>query len=429
VSIVSDNKYDMHYLIFGVTYLIAARYAFGDILSFEGAVVYIHKERSIPPFMYLTIELASRKNHVVIISDVSESISKKSQWENVSYIPIKAHFSEAEEFSKIYVHMALDKSESRKAYELVCLQRWFVLKSFMTKYSVEQVFYGDSDTVVFLNMKEVYAARKHCDAVISVEVQKSSIIRGVSGHASMWTLQAITDFSRFLTDLYANHMDILSVGRSHGVSDMTSLWYWWVWHLDTPGWKGGRPWDALSMWRSNASMQDIRVDSDNAYKVSREMLSKARGSGSGSGSGKLTVCNGLDVVNRLVLDHMHGWSETQGFTFNLLESGAMVGVPSITGPCLKRGGAPEDITPTTPISQTTSRYDHEKLYFAVLHYQGNTKDFMTYDICRNLQLTGSRTIVNIHNRVMCKASLDRHAGLPCRKHTVIGRGSDASVCA
>ena len=155
----------------------SVHFASGEVNPhFEGAVVYIHRSRSLPVYTHLTVELAARTNHVVIISEVA---GLRPDWENVTYVSIKQHLGEALRFEKLYVHMALDQSEGRKSYELSCFQRWFILYDFMTKYGLKRVFYGDSDTVVFASMREAFNARSTCDAVVSVETQKNSASKRV----------------------------------------------------------------------------------------------------------------------------------------------------------------------------------------------------------------------------------------------------------
>ena len=407
---------------------------------YDDAVVYISKGRSLPAYMYLTIELASRTNHVVVISEVSKSLANKCVWNNVSFINMNDHFQDADKFSQLYVHMALDKSEERKKYELVCLQRWFILHNFMTHYNVKRVFYGDHDAAVYMRMASVFEARGTCDAVISIEAQRDHRRRRASGHASLWKYHALTSFTAFITGMYTRHLEILQqTEKTTGVSDMTLLWYWWVAHTSKPGWGAGRPFDGLSMWLERGNISDLRQASDTAFVFSKKLLQReARDmlTTCGATGHDLVICNGLDVVQRTVFDHMQGWSETRGFMLGLTEEKGRPGVPSVVGTSLKRGGAPEDIvmqslsmnTSSEMIVPLASAYADARLYFACLHYQGDTKDLMVYDICRLLLLTGARNIVNIHNRVLCGGSMKRHPGYPCRNHSVIGQAGSV-VCA
>eukprot|EP00602_Paraphysomonas_sp_CaronLab_P000311 CAMPEP_0185032422 /NCGR_PEP_ID=MMETSP1103-20130426/20490_1 /TAXON_ID=36769 /ORGANISM="Paraphysomonas bandaiensis, Strain Caron Lab Isolate" /LENGTH=165 /DNA_ID=CAMNT_0027568317 /DNA_START=629 /DNA_END=1126 /DNA_ORIENTATION=- len=130
----------------------------------------------------------------------------------------------------------------------------------------------------------------------------------------------------------------------------------------------------------------------------------------------LRICNGLDVVKRTVMDHMHGWSEMSNFSFNY-----SIGHPVAIGASLPRGGAPENVDPMIAI-----QYDSMPLHFATIHYQGNAKDLLIYDVCRFLSFSGSKSVLNRNNKVLCNMALRKHKGGACREHSVTG--SVKSIC-
>jgi hypothetical protein len=87
-------------------------------------------------------KLSNPNADVFIISD----ISAKSFYEKSGiFIDINEHFEEAKDFEKIYVHM----STLSYGIELIFLQRWFVLQSFMLKKKLSNLVYLDSDCMLY----------------------------------------------------------------------------------------------------------------------------------------------------------------------------------------------------------------------------------------------------------------------------------------
>lgn len=109
----------------------------------KSSIVFIHNKKS--SYMAPVIEQAKLSNpnaDVFIISD----ITAKSFYEKSGiFIDINDHFEEAKDFEKVYVHM----SPLSYGIELIFLQRWFVLKSFMLKNSLNNVVYLDSDCMLY----------------------------------------------------------------------------------------------------------------------------------------------------------------------------------------------------------------------------------------------------------------------------------------
>jgi hypothetical protein len=109
----------------------------------KSSIVFIHNKKS--SYMEPVIEQAKLSNpnaDVFIISDIT---AKSFYEKNGIFIDINDHFEEARDFEKIYVHM----SPLSYGLELIFLQRWFVLKSFMLKNSLNNVVYLDSDCMLY----------------------------------------------------------------------------------------------------------------------------------------------------------------------------------------------------------------------------------------------------------------------------------------
>lgn len=177
-----------------------------------------------------------------------------------------------------------------------------------------------------------------------------------------------------------------------------------------------RPWHSLNPHMTTAA---FRAAYDNSLRHSREVVRKLplKDRQEDALPAPLRVCNGLDVVRRTVLDHMRGWSDGAAPAlplpplslslsqprlaaagaqqqrdrdtantekkFGPLELGCTYGCPSITADALRSGGVPE----TTDAKEAEALSD-QRLFLLTLHYQGESKAYMTYDICRTLYATG-----------------------------------------
>ena len=61
-----------------------------------------------------------------------------------------------------------------------------------------RAFFGDGDSSVFRNVDEIYQQRRTCDAIINVEGQFSKYHWTGAGEASIWSVDAIEDFCKYV---------------------------------------------------------------------------------------------------------------------------------------------------------------------------------------------------------------------------------------
>jgi hypothetical protein len=365
----------------------------------------------IPTFVKLNVEVAVRHNNVVIISDsVKEKIVKKNVNNgsyDVIYENLNLYVDSANQFAPHYIHLSKDQSPRRKTHERQCIQRWFVLMEYMKANLVPVTFFGDGDSTVFDNMEKAFQLRSHCAACINIEKQGHDYHWVGAGEASLWTIDAIKEFCQFAMTIYLSHKQLLHMKGDKGSSvvDMSILWLWWVAHKShlEVGYETGRP--------VTSSSHDIEI-SDKAFKFAAQLALP-------SVNRSLLLCNGLDVYNRTVFDHMHAWNNRRNFTLNL-ESG--LGIPYFYGAATYCGGKPESLE-----KAEIDRLEHERLYVLNMHYQGGTKQFMNYDLCRVLQFTGIQVISDPEIRDLCAKTLQGKSSLD-QLHCVNHDGEDRSTC-
>lgn len=386
----------------------------------------------ISTYLLHNMELASRNNPVILLTSNSSEWPKPTNTNIIRHSVIIEDMSlyskAAGDFLTIYKHLSTDESLPRIEYESRCFQRWLVLRDYMKAKSLSQVFYADSDISIYSSMTEAYKYRKQCSATLSVETQWHRYHYVASGHNSYWTMESIIDLCDFMNTIYKTPsmleelLEAKLKNHQSTVTDMSLLWLWWVAHKRglEAGWYTGRP-----LTEPDGNPTNARNSADDAFNFVKSLTLPAV-------SNKVNLCNSLDVYNGTLFDHIHGWMGC-GSNFTLdLESG--VGHPNCIGIAHHMGGVPRSINLDKiqiedPLTQT-----HGRMYLLTLHYQGETKEYLQYDVCRTLLLTGDKQIVNPEVKEMCAALIKERtdpmplynsmiAGLPCGNHSSY-RGGD-----
>jgi len=154
-------------------------------------------------------------NEVTIITD--------REYSNCKVVNIGDFLTMANQFRDIYVPLS-----TLGDYELFCFQRWFVLYEYMTLNNLLQVFYIDSDVLLY---DDVTSDKAYFDNFIFTLILKSV------GCCSYFSYIGLSSFCKFLFDIYQNKTSYefakiashFSVRQQHGlaggVCDMTLFEY------------------------------------------------------------------------------------------------------------------------------------------------------------------------------------------------------------
>jgi len=134
----------------------------------------------------------------------------------VTHVNIEDYMAEASAFAKIYRHLSSNDHD----YELFCIQRWFVLKEFLTKNKIERILYLDSDVLFYSDVQEVADKFNNYGMTVSE----------IMGHTNFIKTEVLIDFCDFILDCYTcprsiqlldkYYADFMSAYKS-GISDMT----------------------------------------------------------------------------------------------------------------------------------------------------------------------------------------------------------------
>jgi hypothetical protein len=181
------------------------------------------------------------------------------------------------------------------------------------------VYFSDGDSFLFVNARDAFLQRSHCDAVLNVEAQHGDLHWVAAGESSLWTKAALQEFVSFVFQIYTKDKKVLlrKLLNKTCVVDMSILWLWWVAHFEIPSFRAGRPWSmSPELLLQHRSIADHRAKFDHAFLATKSLnLPTVNQS--------FELCNGMDVITyssssmpkRNVFDHMHGWM--QGINFRL----------------------------------------------------------------------------------------------------------------
>ena len=132
-------------------------------------------------------------------------------------------------FSDIYMHL----SSNDIAFELMCFERWFLIRDFMLMNKIDFVYACDSDLMIYDNLSLFESKfRNYSFGYCRVKNQDNKRW-SASAHFSFWNKEYICLFCKFLEEFYCTekHQILLEKWQYHqnnelpgGVCDMTLLY-------------------------------------------------------------------------------------------------------------------------------------------------------------------------------------------------------------
>ena len=134
----------------------------------------------------------------------------------VEFVAIEDFGSSAGELREVYVHL----SANSVAFELFCLERWFVLRDFLRQRQLESVWHFDSDVMVYEDLSSEDARIAGVDFTFT----------NISGHNAYFRINALDQFCSFILKCYhaepqtqwlrASQAARLAAGNPDTISDM-----------------------------------------------------------------------------------------------------------------------------------------------------------------------------------------------------------------
>ena len=136
-------------------------------VNFSTPVVFVVFGK-LPLYVYMNVELVSRKNHVIIITDSvqkTEFLSSPNDY-RIVFEPMSQYDNLAMKFRGVYQHLCKDKSIQRRLHEIQCIQRWLILCEYMQEHisQISSIYFSDGDSYLFVNAQDAFNERRNCDA-------------------------------------------------------------------------------------------------------------------------------------------------------------------------------------------------------------------------------------------------------------------------
>ena len=182
-------------------------------------IVFVHRGNS--RYLFYSLWQARRWNPEAPIYLLGTHESRHlRRW--VTHVDLRDHWAGAAAFAGVYQH----HSRLGHDFELLCIQRWFVLRDFMRRLNLERCVALDTDILVYTNMTE---ATGHLPDAAGMTMT------GWSPHTNYVSRRAaLEQFCDFVTGHYAHpdagaHLraradDVQQRLGAAGVSDMS--WFW-----------------------------------------------------------------------------------------------------------------------------------------------------------------------------------------------------------
>lgn len=183
-------------------------------------VIIVHKGNPFYlKFVLKQIRLYNPNNRICLISDYST----KNKYDFVEHYDWRNYSVGASTFEKIYIHMSSNTYE----FELICFQRWFIVRDFIRAHGLTHFLCLDSDVLLYCNIDKVYSRYFQYDFTIG---------DGGLPHCSLFNNESIDKLCNYITALYSVESNLIRLKSYYkifeiksllgGVCDMTALlWY------------------------------------------------------------------------------------------------------------------------------------------------------------------------------------------------------------
>jgi len=178
-------------------------------------IIFIHNQNS----NYLPLSLwqarhSNPQNDIILIGDSYNAHFKYM----VNHVDKKDYSHGANEFAKRFTNFSTNSHE----FELICLQRWFILEEFLILNGFTQCLYLDSDILLFGDVNE--DARRFSTFGMTIS--------GISGHSNYISkTETLSKFCQFIRDSYdgpeaiqileQKYLEFRKTHEAGGISDMT----------------------------------------------------------------------------------------------------------------------------------------------------------------------------------------------------------------
>ena len=190
------------------------------------AIVFIHRGYS--PYLEFSLRqarAASPESEIVLLGDASND-----RFPFVRHVDTGAAPYAGIGVGPAYRHL----STNSEPFERACLDRWFLLQTFLQAENQSDTLVLDSDVMLYATEADVRACVGNAPCALSRPALEEPFAWAASPHASFWTAAAVDGFCAFVQRSYAEPFAPyddkwryhVANGVSGGVCDMTALYLW-----------------------------------------------------------------------------------------------------------------------------------------------------------------------------------------------------------
>ena len=180
-------------------------------------------------YLELCLRQAALKNEVILIGNAANA--HLGQLNNVSHYMMTDFPEQVQQFLDNYVHL----HPGGKVFEILCFVRWIVTRNVMKKYGINNVFYSDSDNLIYSDLEKVYEQHGRPKFSLAVPQEQLPYRHQATGAVSYWDFDTLNEFCYFIIECYTNPKKFALLeekwnwhhksGVGGGICDMVVLWH------------------------------------------------------------------------------------------------------------------------------------------------------------------------------------------------------------
>ncbi len=155
------------------------------------ALIFTHKGSS--DYLWYCLEQAKKTNPEARIILLGDEANKPYDSSFEHYL-ISDYFEGATDFEKVYRH----QSSNPYWYELICFQRWFIIRDFVQKNNIEQCYGCDTDIMIYDDLSKYIPEGNF----------KLTIANKNGPQCSYFTNKSINDFCNYILKQYTDPLGL-----------------------------------------------------------------------------------------------------------------------------------------------------------------------------------------------------------------------------
>jgi hypothetical protein len=151
-------------------------------------IIFIHRWNSEHlKYSLAQAHVSNPRSTIFLLGDPSNDV-----YDFVEHQPMAEYFNDAGKFQKIYKHYSTHGID----FELICFQRWFILREFLIAHNVSQCLYLDSDTMLYADVTKDWKKFEQFDFTLCWN--------SIGCVFFVNRLKGLDEFCQFLMDIYGS---------------------------------------------------------------------------------------------------------------------------------------------------------------------------------------------------------------------------------